>query len=300
MAGRNPDLLGGVPVHWDTFLDTPPAEADSSSSRVIVISVPYDGTTSYRGGARHGPAAIIRASRHLEDYDLELDRDVSTVGIHTTPEIAPDLSGPEALIQQVRRAVFPAASRGKLVALLGGEHTIAVGAVQALAEIHPDVSVLYLDAHADLRDEYMGTRWGHASVARRLYDLCPLVQVGVRSLSEEERKFIRDVQLPVYFWTAETPDAAELTETVLGILSTHVYVSIDLDVFDPSLMAAVGTPEPGGMSWSEVTGLLRAVGEQRRIVGFDLTELSPSEGPESCAFTAAKLAYKLIGYATTS
>ena len=287
-----------MPVHWDTFLDTPPEEADLSSARVVIVPVPYDGTASYKSGARHGPAAIISASRHLEDYDMELDRDVSLVGIHTAPEIVSDVGGPEALIEQVRRAVHPVAASGRLVALLGGEHTITIGAVQALAEVHPDVSVLYLDAHADLRDEYMGTRWGHASVARRLYDLCPLVQVGVRSLSAEERDFIRDAKLPVLFWPGESSDIAELVEAALRSLSANVYVSVDLDVLDPSEMAAVGTPEPGGMSWGQVTGLLRAVAERRRIVGFDVTELSPGEGPEACAFAAAKLAYKLIGYAT--
>ena len=300
MSDRSGGLLDGIPVHWGTFLDTPPSEADPSTARVIVLPVPYDGTTSYKGGARHGPEAIIRASRHLEDYDLELDRDVSLVGIHTAPEMAPNVSGPEAMVEQVRRAVLSVATEGRLVALLGGEHTIAIGAVQALAQIHHDVSVLYLDAHADLRDEHMGTRWGHASVARRLYEVCPLVEVGVRSLSAEEREFIQDAGLPVHYWTPATYDPAQLAQEVLKSLSARVYVSVDLDVFDPSVMAAVGTPEPGGMDWASVTGLLRAVGGQREIVGFDITELSPSEGPEACAFTAAKLAYKLMGYATSS
>jgi agmatinase len=299
MPGRDGRVLDGLPVHWDTFLDTPPAEADRSTARIVVIPVPYDGTTSYRSGARDGPAAIISASRHLEDYDLELDRDISLAGIHTTPAVEPAASGPEATIARVRDAVSRFASTGKLVALLGGEHTITLGAVQALLDVHPDLSVLYLDAHADLRDEYMGTRWGHASVARRVHELCPLVEVGVRSVSAEERDYIRDARVPVCFRLSSTGEPFDPSEEVLKSLSPTVYVSVDLDVFDPSAVAAVGTPEPGGLTWDEVTRLLRTVGERRNIVGFDITELSPGEGPEAGAFTAAKLAYKLMGYATS-
>ena len=298
MTERDEDALGGVPLHWDNFLDTPPSESDPSTAKAVIIPVPYDSTTSYKGGARHGPRAIIAASRHLEDYDIELDRDISLAGIHTTPEIVPDVSSPKAMVERVRRAVSSVAAQDKLVALFGGEHTITIGAVQAMAQIYPDLSVLYLDAHADLRDEYMGTRWGHASVARRVCDICPIVQVGIRSLSAEEMGFIKDAQIPVFFWSPSPHDLPRIVDAVVGTLSPHVYVSIDLDALDPSIMAAVGTPEPGGMSWNEVTGLLRAVGENRKIVGFDISELSPGEGPESCAFTAAKLAYKLIGYAT--
>ena len=293
------DLLDGIPVHWNTFPGhSPGGEAEASTARVVVIPVPYDSTTSYKGGARHGPQAIISASRHLEDYDLELDRDLSLVGIHTTAEIAADASGPKAVVGQMRRAVLSGASHGKLVALLGGEHTITIGAVQALAEIHPDISVLYLDAHADMRAQYMGTSWGHASVGRRVHEICPLVLVGVRSLSAEEKRFIDDVRIPVVFWGPAPPGRSQLAKDVLKSLSPHVYVSIDLDVFDPSMMAAVGTPEPEGMTWPDVISLLRAVGEEREIVGFDITELSPGEGPEACAYAAAKLAYKLIGYST--
>ena len=299
MHARDDRVPDGLGVHWDTFLDTPPAEADLSAARIVVVPVPYDATTSYRSGARDGPAAIIRASRHLEDYDLELDRDTSLVGIHTAPAVEPAAGGPEATIDRVRDAVSRFASTGKLVALLGGEHTITVGAVQALKDIHPDLSVLYLDAHADLRDQYMGSRWGHASVARRVHELCPLVEVGVRSLSAEERDFIRDARVPVCFRPSGSREPFDPSDDVLKSLSPTVYISIDLDVFDPSAVAAVGTPEPGGLTWDEVTRLLLTVAERRKIVGFDITELSPGEGPEAGAFTAAKLAYKLMGYATS-
>ena len=290
------DWLGDVPLQWPNFLDTPPEENDPESARVFVIPVPYDSTTSFRGGAREGPDAIIKASRLLEDYDHELGRDVSIVGIHTTPEIAPDVSGPEAMVERIRRAVSSAASHGKLVALLGGEHTIAIGAVQAFKERHDDLSVLYLDAHADLRDEYMGARWGHACVARRICEVAPIVQVGVRSLSEEENDFIQSQGIPVYFWRSGSSGVEDIAQSVRDQLTRHVYISIDMDVFDPAVVSAVGTPEPGGMLWHEVTSLLRTVAESREIVGFDISELSPPEGPTAGAFTAARLAYKLMGY----
>ncbi len=293
------DLLGGTPRYWNTFLGVPPGEVTPAGARVVILPIPYDSTTSYRTGARDGPAAIINASRQLEDYDIELDRDLSGMGIYTAPELEPDVSGPEAMIRRVEKSVRAAARRGALVGVLGGDHSVTVGAVRALKSIYPNLSVLYLDAHADMRDEYMGTPWGHASVARRLQETCPIVEVGVRSLSAPERGFIREAGVPVVFWPSGIPPE-ELAALVLDSLTGDVYVSVDLDVFDPSLMAAVGTPEPGGMSWAEATGLLKAVAGRRRIVGFDVTELSPGEGPEACAFTAAKLTYKLIGYAAAA
>ena len=165
------------------------------------------------------PAAIVTASRQLEDYDVELDRDISEVGIYTVPEIVPDVSGPKAMIEIVEEVVTRLAAPDRLVGLLGGEHSITVGAVTALAGSHPDISVLYLDAHADLRDEYMGSRWGHASVARRLHEVCPLVEVGVRSLSLGERRFIRDNEIPVVFWPPANGNGQRLAETVIDALT---------------------------------------------------------------------------------
>ncbi len=296
MAEKTPES-GGPPRAWDTFLGIPPDEPGQPA--VTLIPVPYDATTSYRTGSRDGPRAIIRASRELEDYDLELDRDISGVGIHTAPELEPFAGGPEGMTDRVDRAVSGTLIDGdRIVGILGGDHSITVGAVRAFARRHADLSVLYLDAHADLRNEYQGSPWSHACVARRVLEVCPLVEVGVRSLSGPERRFIGEEGLPVYFWRDETMDVDDILPEVTDRLSDTVYVSIDLDALDPSIMSAVGTPEPGGMSWHAVTTLLRYVAERRRIVGFDVVELSPDEGPEACAFTAAKLTYKLIGYAT--
>jgi len=250
------------------------------------------------------------------------------------------------MIERLRKAAYPFFQQGKLVATLGGEHSVSIGLVKALVDRYADpwgpegLSVLYLDAHADLRDEYMGTGWGHASVARRISEICPMVQVGVRSFSLEEKEFIRDERVNTFFWPPLQPRSHQRKEVesllpplwgrtevggresppsrpspikgeedfpakregfvqeIIGLLSRDVYISVDLDVFDPAIMSAVGTPEPGGMDWYQVTSLLRAVAEERHIVGFDVTELSPGEGPTACAYTAAKLVYKLVAYAT--
>ena len=288
---------GSTPWIPRNFLALAAEYADLEPARVVLIPVPYDSTTSLRAGAREGPNAMIGASYGLEDYDCELDSDVSLVGIHTTPALEPHMGGPEAMVRRVREAVGGYIRAGKLVGVLGGEHSIAVGSVQAHLESYPDLSVLYVDAHADLRDCYMGTSWGHASGARRIHERCPLVLVGVRSLCLEERDYIRSNALPTFFWPPPGGGSSLLPE-IVGRLGSSVYVSIDLDALDPSLMAAVGTPEPGGMGWYQMISLLRGVAESRRIVGFDVCELSPGDGPPACSYTAAKLVYKLVAYAT--
>jgi agmatinase len=285
-----------LPWTPSNFLALPPEQSRLEQSRVVLIPVPYDSTTSFRSGARDGPNAIIEASSALEDYDWELDLDVSTLGIHTTPALEPHVGDPGLMVQRVRDAVGHYVRLGKTVGVLGGEHSVTIGAVQAHLEAHPDLSVLYLDAHADLRDDYMGTRWGHASGARRIHELCPLVLAGVRSLSQEERDFVREQGVPVFFWP---PDDDAYIQQAISHLGPTVYVSVDLDVFDPSVMAAVGTPEPGGASWRQVMALLRALAQSRRVVGFDVSELAPAEGPRACAYTAAKLVYKIIAYSVT-
>ena len=298
MFDSNVGQSGLGPFQWDTFLDTSPEDARYEDAGFVVLPVPFDATTSFKTGTRDGPAAIIVASGHLEDYDIELDTDISQVGIHTAPELVPDLSSMDAMIGQVERLTDKVASDAKIPVLLGGEHTITIGAVSALSGRHPGMAVLYLDAHGDLRDEYMGTRWGHASVARRLLEICPVVHAGVRSLSVDERQFIIDQSLPLHLWPTELP-LDEYARSLIDDLPSTVYVSIDLDVLDPSVMAAVGTPEPDGMLWRDLIRILRMVCEAKQVVGFDLVELSPPEGPEACAYTAAKLAYKLMGYVST-
>ncbi len=277
------------------FAAISPPHSDWENSRVVVLPVPYDSTTDWQSGARDGPRAIIDASRYLEFYDLELEREIRLVGIHTLPEIQPEMAGPEHMVQRVYQVAKGLLDKDKTVLMLGGEHSLTLGMIKAYRERHEALSVLQLDAHADMRDSYLGTRFSHATVMRRVHELCPVVPVGIRSLSQEEHRFIEESDIkPVY--AEGLPLAEDSIKNIIASLSHEVYVTIDLDVLDPSIMSAVGTPEPGGIGWYELLGLLRAVAQSKRIVGFDLVELCPSEGPLSCAFLAAKLAYKLIGY----
>jgi len=270
--------------------------ADLEAARVVILPVPYDSTTEWHSGTRHGPKAIIDASQYLELYDLELDQEIYKVGIHTLPEVEPLLDSPERMVRRVYQVTKDLIRQDKLMVMLGGEHSLTTGVVTALKEQFQNLCVLHLDAHADLRHEYLGTKYSHACVMRRVVELCPIVQVGIRSLSLEERQFMSQNKMhPFYISTL----ASELptSHQIASLLTDNVYISIDLDVFDPSIMSAVGTPEPGGMQWQEVLSLLRSVALHKNIVGFDLVELCPDEGPASCAFLSAKLAYKLIGYA---
>ena len=287
--------FSGVPWLYPGFLALTPEQSALETSRVVLLPVPYDSSTSFRGGARDGPAGIIAASAQMEDYDLDLDLDLSEIGIHTMPSLEPHMGGPEFMALRVRDAVAACISPGRVVGVLGGEHSLTAGSVRAHFEAFPSLTVLYLDAHADLRDEYQDTRWGHASGARRVFDFCPVAIAGVRSLSLEERDFIRDSGIP--FWPCPEEGGRLPVEDILSALGDDVYVSVDLDVLDPAVMSAVGTPEPGGLNWNQLISLLRRVAEAKRIVGFDVCELSPGEGPVACTYTAARLVGKLAAYA---
>lgn len=259
------------------------------------MPVPYDSTTDWHSGTRYGPLAILEASQNMELYDLEADREIHTIGIHTLNFIQPAMEGPSGMVDRVRDAALEMLKEDKFVVMLGGEHSITLGQVQALLTRYPTLTVLQLDAHTDLRDSYLGTKYSHACIMRRLWELCPIVQVGIRSLSQEERDFISIEKLKPFYMHKLRPVENSI-KSILSSLGDIVYITIDLDVFDTSQMAAVGTPEPGGLYWDEVLPLLKAVAETKKVVGVDLVELCPDQGNASCAFLAAKLAYKMIGY----
>ena len=292
-AGRPP-----VPQTPANFLALPPEQADLARARVALIPVPVDSTTSFRSGARYGPAAIIAASAALEDYDLELGIDVAQLGIHTAAPLEPDVGDPERMARRVRTAVSYYQRKGKLTGVIGGDHSVAIGSALACRERHPGMSVLYIDAHADLRDEYQGTAWGHSSAARRIAEHCPVRLAGVRTLAAEERDYITAAGIAVTYWPPANP--GDYTADIiagLGAPGAPVYISVDLDALDPSEMAAVGTPEPGGMRWAELLALLRQVAERRPVAGFDVCELAPNEGLPAHSYSAARLVYKLVAYA---
>ena len=297
MREPNPDYAAvpPVPVTPANFLALPPEQAALDGAFAALIPVPIDSTTSFRSGARYGPSAIIAASAALEDYDLELGIDVAELGIHTTDPVEPHVGNPEQMVWRVRRAVSHYQGMGKLTGVLGGDHSAAIGSALATLERYPELSVLYIDAHADLRDEYQGTSFGHGSAARRIAEHCPVSLVGVRTLALEEKAHIDDRAMEVVYWP---PEESGYAQDIIPTLAPDVYVSVDLDALDPSEMAAVGTPEPGGMRWLDLTVLLRQVAEQRRILGFDVCELAPNEGPAANSYTAAKLVYKMIAYAS--
>jgi agmatinase len=278
-----------------------PAElSDFESAQFAVLPIPYDSTSSYGTGSRRGPAAIIEASRHMELYDNDLDDLPARFGIHTVAELEPDARGPAEMCRRVETAVTRLIDAGKTVVSLGGDHSITFGIVKAYAAKFPRLSVLQLDAHADLRDEYQGTKYSHACTMRRVMETVGKIsQVGIRSLSAGEASFIKSEGKRVHLasdWTGAEPQVKE----VLSELGTGpVYVTCDLDVFDPAFLPATGTPEPGGLSWWHILRLLKSISDQRIIVGFDIVELIPMPGTVAPDFLAAKLAYKVMGLICT-
>ncbi|MFN3974576.1 MAG: agmatinase [Dehalococcoidia bacterium] len=290
--------LPGPLSPWN-FLALPPEQASLERAHFVVVPVPYDSTTSYKAGAREGPSAIIAASRFLEDYDPSLGWEPCSLGIATLPEVEPHLGDPHATIQRVAQVVGAILEMGKMPVLLGGEHSIALGGVLGAMRHAQGLSVLYLDAHADLRDTYMGTPYSHACTARRIAEVAPILEVGVRSMSAEEAHFARSKGVSLFHW-GPMARAEDALAWALARLGPQVYISIDLDVLDPSLMPAVGTPEPGGLFWRDLLVILEGVAKSRRVVAFDVVELSPREGPSSCAYTAAALVYRLMGLAAPS
>lgn len=265
------------------------------TSRFVVLPVPYEQTTTFVGGTRAGPDAILRASREMELWDEDLGAEVADVGIHTRPPLEACATGPGDMVERVRRAVAELVAADKIPVLLGGEHTVSVGAVRAAVERNPDLVTLVLDAHADLRDAYRGSPYSHACSTRRISELCPVVQVGVRSLSAEEAEFLRGRDWALTYAREVRSGKDWIGPLISRLENRPVYLSVDLDVFDPGVMPAVGTPEPGGLSWDDGMALVRALASASRIVAFDLVELSPIPGLIAPDFFAAKLVYKIMG-----
>ncbi len=263
----------------------------------VVVPVPYDLTTTYQGGARKGPAAILEASCNMELYDEEIEAETYRAGIHTMEPLEAVASGPEGMLGRIEEAVTGVFQLGKIPVMLGGEHSITLGAVRAARKRYPKLSVLHLDAHADMRMSYQGTPYSHACIGRRMIELCPVVQAGIRSMSVEEADFLRRRKLPSCSAAAIRRDRAWVGKLIRH-LTRDVYITVDLDAFDPAVMPATGTPEPGGMLWHDVLDLLREVCRKKNVIGFDLVELAPIPGMVAPDFLAARLAYRMMGYVT--
>jgi agmatinase len=266
--------------------------ASRESARIAILPVPYDGTSTWIKGADRGPAALLSASLALELYDIETGGEVYRLGIHTAPAVRESRS-PERMIRSVRARADALLADGKFVVTIGGEHSVSVGAIAAHAARHPGLSVLQLDAHSDLRDEFRGSRYNHGCVMARARELCPVVQVGIRSMDGEEKARMRPGSV---FFAQDLQGDDRWMAQVIRRLARDVYLTVDLDAFDPSIMPSTGTPEPGGLLWYPVLRLLRRVFRERHVVGFDLVELCPSEHNRGPDFLAAKLLYTLLSY----
>jgi agmatinase len=285
---------------YQEFLGVPPEARPKRPARAAVLPIPYDLTTSYQPGARRGPIAILEASTHLETFDEELGRETwEEVGIETLPAVVPDTAGPAATLERIERVAREVVGGGRFLIGLGGEHSVTAPLVRAARSLHPRLGVLQLDAHADLRDSFEGSPHNHACVMRRILDGgVPVAQVGVRSFTAEERELIRERGICTVFAPEACGEPVEKwIPRVVSALPEEVYVTVDLDAFDPAVMPSTGTPEPGGLDWYRALAVLREVALARRIVGFDVVELAPIAGNVAPDFLAAKLVYRLLGYA---
>lgn len=267
------------------------------SSAVAVWPVPFERTVSYGTGTAGGPAAILAASTQVELYDEELGSEPYRVGVATLPAFSPPTRDLGEAIEEIRDAARPHFAAGKVLLTLGGEHSLTTGPVRAARDVYGEIGVVQFDAHADLRDTYEETPWSHACVMRRLHDDgLPALGLGIRALSAEEGELIRRQRLPIV-WGYDLPDLQPAGfRELLDALPDRVYLTFDVDYFDPSLLPATGTPEPGGGHWWPTLRLLRELFRRKRVVGMDVVELAPVAGQPASDFLTARLVYKLVAY----
>ncbi len=277
------------------FLDMPPELCDPRTARYAVLAIPYEGTVTYKGGTAQGPSAIIEASAHVETFDEELLAEFHTAGVATYPMIPP-ARDPEEQYARTLAAAREIFNDDKFLLALGGEHSITPPLVAAAAEKHGPISVLQFDAHSDLRDEYEDTKRNHACIMRRVLEITPnIAQVGIRSFGPEDWAEVPE-RVKNFFTPRRIRSEPDWMDRVLEMLTDRVYVTIDIDGFDPAFAPGTGTPEPGGLDWFQVTGLLRRVCTERTVVGADINEVRPIEHNHATEFLAARLACKIIAY----
>ena len=270
-------------------------EQDYDKAKVVVLPVPYDSTSTYKVGSREGPSAIIEASRPMELYSEELGTDISKIGIYTLEELAPDFDSPKKMVDRIAKEVSLILDDSKVPLLIGGEHTIAVGAVKAVSKKFKDFSVLHFDAHADSRDELYSTKYCHACVMARIREMCKsCYSVGVRSIDEKSAKAHSNSIL--YMKEMRSMPTKKIVDKILKGTKKNLYITIDLDVLDPSEMPSTGTPEPGGMRFDELKDVLKGVLKKRNLIGIDFNELCPIPGMVAPNVLAAKLIYLTLGY----
>jgi agmatinase len=294
-------MSGGLPIERN-FMGLDPDLSDPETAGVIVVPAPFEATSSYGTGSSRGPAAIIEASHQVEFYDCALGFEPVQAcgGIATVDPVPVEAQSGAQFADRLESAVGCWLDRGKFVVTLGGEHSSVVGAVRAHAKRFQDLTVLQLDAHSDLRDQYLDNPWSHASALRRILDSHDhAVQVGIRSEETKERQTAHDLGVTTFYAHAIARQAEAHDDWIAAIVAAarrRVYVTFDADAFDPSLVPATGTPEPGGLTWYQVDRLLQRLCAEREVVGFDVSELAPIEGTTVSEFTLAKIIYRFIGY----
>ena len=291
-------MLGDANINTVSFMGIEPQYTELDKSRFVVLPVPYEQTTSYKKGTRFGPGALIDASCQVELMDEELMQDTYKVGIHTLPPF-PINKDPAVFIRELSDYTQHFLDKGKFVVTLGGEHTVTAGTIIPYAKKYPKLSVFHIDAHPDLRNEYEGSIYNHACALRRVLDYAPIVQVGIRCITPEEVEIINSGRVKTFF-AHSYKSVKEIIPSVLKTLSDDVYITIDLDGLDPSIMPGVGTPVPGGLMWYETLEILREIIYKKNVVGADVMELCPLQDNVLSEFTAAKLTYKIMGYVVKS
>ena len=266
------------------------------NAQVLIFPVAYEGTVSYGAGTGAGAMAIVEASRNMELYEEETDAEVYKIGIHTLEKFKARET-PEAMSNALYEETKNLLKAEKFICMIGGEHSVSAPIIRAHAEKFHNISILQIDAHADLRDEYDGTPHSHASImARAVKDLrIPAVQVGIRSLSSDEARSLSDLPTKI-FWAKDIVGRTDWIDSAINSLTENVYLTIDIDGLDPSLVPTTGTPEPGGLGWYEVLTLIRKLAEKRRVVGMDLVEFAKTNNSDAPAFLCAKLVYKSLAY----
>lgn len=284
----------------DNFLGLPSQHCEYQTAGVVLLPVPYEATVSWRGGTKNGPKSVIDASHYVELYDHELECEPYTIGIHTLPELLLSSAGPELALGTLRRVMDALIGTGKFIIMVGGEHSLSAPPILTHARRLGDrrLTVLQLDAHADLRTEYDGTPLSHACVMHQVHEQVDIVPVGIRSLTGDERILMREKKIPVVF--AHELAGEEWIDRVIDALGSDVYITFDVDYLDPAIMPSTGTPEPGGGEWHPTLRLLGRVFRERNVVGCDVVELSPIAGMLAPDFLVAKLIYKMIAFHTAA
>ncbi|MFD2098167.1 agmatinase [Flagellimonas iocasae] len=264
----------------------------AEKAKVVLLPVPYDGTSTWGKGADKGPEAFLEATDNMELYDIETDSEVYKVGIYLADAVT-DFASPETMVNAVHKTVKEYINRNKVVTMIGGEHSISIGAIRAFNEYYDDLTVLQIDAHTDLRKEYNGSKYNHACAMHEANETTNLIQVGIRSMDHSETLVMNRDNV---FFAHEMVTDDFWMDNVIDLMTDNVYITFDLDALDPSIMPSTGTPEPGGLFWYETLDFLKRVFEERNVVGFDLVELCPNANDRSPDFLAAKLYYKMLSY----